>query len=139
MSQPAHTPGPLLPSNAVKQSNFGQYKASITRISACPVTKNRQYKEQVASLTGKNQEELEGRTRLLAAAYNAFDSAGRRLGINAVELAEQMQNGGIAELCEVLAKLLGDADHIMYHTPHLEADYFDQARAALAKVKGGTV
>jgi hypothetical protein len=71
------------------------------------------------------------------AAYNAFDSAGRKLGINAVEFAEQMQDGGIAELCEVLAKLLGDADHIMYHTPHLDADYFDQARAALAKVKGG--
>ena len=33
--------------------------------------------------------------RLLAAAYNAFDSAAKNLGINAVEFAERMQESGL--------------------------------------------
>ena len=35
-------------------------------------------------------------------AYNAFDSAAKRLGVNAVELAERMADGGIAGLYSAL-------------------------------------
>ena len=42
--------------------------------------------------------EDEGNARLLSAAYNAFDSAAEKLGLNAVEFAECMQEGGRAEL-----------------------------------------
>jgi hypothetical protein len=48
-----------------------------------------------------------GNTRLLAAAYNAFDSAARRLGVNAVELAERMQEGDLYELVRSLRDVAG--------------------------------
>lgn len=38
--------------------------------------------------------ESEASARLFAAAYNAFDSAAKKLGVNAVELAEAMRDGG---------------------------------------------
>jgi len=41
-----------------------------------------------------------GNARLLIAAYNAFDSAARKLGVNAVELAERMADGELARLIE---------------------------------------
>jgi hypothetical protein len=44
--------------------------------------------------------------RAMRAAYNAFDSAAERLGCNAVELAERMSEGGIAELVESLNDVL---------------------------------
>ena len=128
MSQPDHKPGPLLASAAVKQSNFGQYKALITRNALCPVTQDRQYREQIASVSGKNQEEVEYRTRLLAAAYNAFDSAGKKLGLNPVELAERMQNGEIAFhscIADGNGKIAGDEKAMA------------QAGTILDKVKGG--
>lgn len=43
-------------------------------------------------------DETMGNARLLIGAYNAFDAAARRLGVNAVELAEGMADGGLAEL-----------------------------------------
>jgi hypothetical protein len=45
-----------------------------------------------------------GNARLLAAAYNALDSAAKKMGVNAVLLAEAMADGGIAELVETLAR-----------------------------------
>ena len=46
--------------------------------------------------------ESAGNARLIAAAINAFVVAGRRLGINPVELAERMAAGGLADLAEVV-------------------------------------
>ncbi len=43
-------------------------------------------------------DETMGNARLLISAYNAFDAAARRLGVNAVELAEGMADGELAEL-----------------------------------------
>jgi len=40
--------------------------------------------------------------KLFCAAFNAFDSAAFRLGISAVQLAEVLQDGRIAELVELL-------------------------------------
>jgi hypothetical protein len=39
---------------------------------------------------------------VLAAAYNAFDSAAKKLGVSAVELAEAIQDGQIADLIRAL-------------------------------------
>jgi hypothetical protein len=50
-------------------------------------------------------EEGEAIAPLLAAAYNAFDSAAKALNVNAIELAERMQDGGIAELLRVILSL----------------------------------
>jgi len=71
-----------------------------------------------------------GDARILRAAYNAFDSAARVLGCNAVELAEVMQDGAL------LAEVLGNADAILYHTPHLDKEAFGKVGAVLAKMKG---
>lgn len=49
----------------------------------------------------------EANARLLAASYNAFDSAAKRLNVNAVELAERLADGGIADLVEQLRHVLG--------------------------------
>ena len=63
----------------------------------------------------------EANGRLLAAAYNAFDSAARKLGCNAVEMAERMQGGGIADLVVAFESLrrsgafLGVADNESLH------------------------
>jgi DNA-binding transcriptional regulator YiaG len=59
-------------------------------------------------------EETMGNARLLVAAYNAFDSAARKLGINAVVLAERMESGGLAELVEAQGRTSltnGSTDH----------------------------
>ena len=63
--------------------------------------------------------------RLLAAAYNAFDSAARKLGLNAVEFAERVADGGIADLVDAL-EALEEGD------PRVTV----LLRAALAKVRG---
>ena len=75
-------------------------------------------------------EVLPGDGRLLAAAYNAFDSAARKLGCNAVELAEAMQDGAL------LAEVLGNADLILCHTPNPDRAAFDKATAILVNAKG---
>jgi hypothetical protein len=47
-------------------------------------------------------EEGEANARLLVASYNAFDSAAKKLGLNAVELAEAMQSGQLTDLLRAL-------------------------------------
>lgn len=55
---------------------------------------------------GKELSEEQGSNILLfVKAYNSFDSAASRLGISAVQLAEALQDGGIAELYESLAEM----------------------------------
>lgn len=44
----------------------------------------------------------EGNARFIMAAVNAFISAGEKLGINPVILAERLEKGGIAEIVDVL-------------------------------------
>ena len=69
---------------------------------------------------------------LLAASYNAFDSAATRLNLIAVELAERMQDGGIADLIAALKlarSCMADCD---VHTAMPEQAA--QIDAALAKV-----
>jgi len=82
-----------------------------------------------------------GNARLLAAAYNAFDSAAKRLGCNAVELAESMQDGGIAALVETL-NLFEQSRTAFEHgndeeSERLYAQAAERNRVVLAKVNGG--
>ena len=81
-----HTPGPLHISR-VNDSTFNLLLKAIPGDVVCE--------------TDAIPEE-EANARLLAASYNAFDSAAARLGLNAVELAERMQDGGIAEFIDAL-------------------------------------
>lgn len=67
----------------------------------------------VEGLGNKSREEQTDNARLLAAAYNAFDSAAKILGLNAVEMAERMEDGVL------LAELLDNADCILHHTSYL--------------------
>ncbi|PWC98054.1 hypothetical protein [Azospirillum sp. TSO5] len=51
--------------------------------------------------------------RLLAAAYNAFDGAGRKLGVDAAEMAERLGPEGLAEVAALaisIRKLVGTDD-----------------------------
>jgi hypothetical protein len=85
--------------------------------------------------------------RLTNAAYNAFDSAAKKLGVNAVLLAEGLQNGGIAELIGALEQA---REHIDGEIDVVDGDYgvpapnkamslAQEIDAALAKVKGGAL
>src|ERR1700722_14273093 len=113
MSKPIHTPGPvdLLweveghdPDNIILRSTHNGLNMGI-----CEVF------------------ESEANAKLLRAAYNAFDSAARKLGCNAIQLAEAMQEGAL------LAEVLDNADAILYHTPHLDKEAFGKVEAVLAK------
>jgi hypothetical protein len=65
-------------------------------------------------------------TRLFAAGYNAFDSAAQRLRINAVQLAEAMQDSGIAAMLGALEDLLGDRPDVQGGIcQHCGRDYID--------------
>jgi len=78
--------------------------------------------------------------RLMVAAYNAFDSAAKRLGINAVEFAERMQEGGLAELAESHEELLADIDGLKSDFDICReisrSSYARRSRAILSRVKG---
>jgi hypothetical protein len=64
--------------------------------------------------------------RLFAAGYNDFDSAAQRLRINAVQLAEAMQDGGIATMLRALEDLLGDRPDMQGGIcQHCGMDYID--------------
>ncbi|WP_372395253.1 hypothetical protein ABMY26_06490 (plasmid) [Azospirillum sp. HJ39] len=52
-------------------------------------------------------QEYRANARLLAAAYTAFDGAGRKLGIDAAEMAERLGPEGLAEIAAVLKSILG--------------------------------
>lgn len=69
--------------------------------------------------------EAEGNTRLLTAAWNAFQSAAEVLGTNAVEFAEYCRNGRVADLVMELRHTMGFLldlrdydDHASTKRPH---------------------
>ena len=85
--------------------------------------------------------------RLLAAAYNAFDSAAQRLGLNAVEFAERMAEDGITELVDALQaahreiRALRDGINVRSRNMHeakVGATYASESAilGILAKVRG---
>jgi hypothetical protein len=76
--------------------------------------------------------------RLLAASYNAFDSAAKRLNVNAVDLAERMHDGGIYHLLIQLKNaerfIAGfEGDELQEGVNHL----LSSIRIEIAKVEGG--
>ena len=98
MSQPIHTAGPC---STEELPNCAGYKlrASSEFGGTVILAKLPLYFDGNSDKQGAN-------ARLLVAAYNAFDSAAQKLGVNAVELAEGMQEGGIANLAESLKDIL---------------------------------
>ena len=93
-----------------------------------------------AALCELNDPEI---ARLMVAAYNAFDSAAKNLGLHAVEMAERMQAGGISDLAQALA-----AAHTSLRTfrnvpaadqqwTSLDDDKITAVEWAIAKVEGG--
>lgn len=83
MTEQKHTPGPLTYNNkdGQIQSHDGKRLAKTLWL-----------------LT----DSCDANGELLAATYNAFDSAAKRLSLNAIDLAEQMEDGGIADLVAAL-------------------------------------
>lgn len=133
---PPHTPGPA-------QLPTGFEKVSPDEHEGVPLFSDGNPFNAIAFIVPRP--ECHSNARLLAASYNAFDSAARTLDCNAVELAESVQDGGICDLVAAL-KL---AEHAMSfvlqpgYTQTAEgikawADelFLPAARAALAKVKG---
>lgn len=76
--------------------------------------------------------------RLFSAGYNAFDSAARKLRMNTVDLAERMQDGGIAALVSnlerstFLLRRIAEGDHRALENARKAAD---DADAQLATVR----
>jgi uncharacterized protein (DUF2235 family) len=154
VTQPIHTPGELSLYRGRKERD-----ASAVFLKAGSEFVGKVYGHETS------KETAEANARLLAAAYNAFDSAGRKLGLNAVQLAERMADGGLADLIQAVraAKEMSDwfmkhsrqADHAFSELKQplhetagwkelvdsgyngLMASYHGQFEEALAKVKGG--
>jgi hypothetical protein len=134
MSKLIHTPGPI--NSSAREINFpmnGDEAYSAVYLQSGELRIAKLYDRNPIQEAGNipppwNADgRLEANARLLAAAYNAFDSSARRLGCNAVELAEAMQDGAL------LVDVLYNADAILYHTPHLDKDAFAKVEAVLAK------
>jgi len=118
MSKPIHTPSPA-------QLPTGFESVSGDEHDGMPLFVNGDPFDTVAMVLPRKECNANG--RLLAAAYNAFDSAARKLNCNAVELAEAMQDGAIADMVEALKWYANNL------TDHMDA----KALHALAKVRGG--
>lgn len=136
MSQPVHTPGPVI-ARPRAESEAG--RITITgAYSPVPIA-------EIASTTAKGCDPLaEANGRLLAAAYNAFDSAAAKLGVNAVELAERMADGGIADLAQAIENLMPEVEaEIEQRQESGDEEYWmpldslaADVRGALRKTKG---
>jgi hypothetical protein len=92
MKQSIHTPGPLTLTEDDTMVAMGSdcYVAQTLAISP--------------KLSAEIREKERANGRLLTAAYNAFDSAAEKLSINAVECAEKMADGAIADLLNALER-----------------------------------
>jgi hypothetical protein len=133
MTQPTHTSGPVIARP--------QPESKVGRITITGATSPVAIAEIVPTTMKGYDATAEANGRLIKAAYNAFDSAAKKLGCNAVELAERMQNGEIADLVETL-QLFEQSRTAFEHandteSERLYANAADRNRAILAKVKGG--
>ena len=140
MSNPVHTPGPVT-------CKFARYITDNEIGSAMQAA----FIVEFQQLIDQSWPELEIDARLLAAAYDAFDSAATKLATNAVELAERMQEGGIADLIQALSSLVSVCEHRPAHAsgrpmaPMLSTQgaharkAIAEARAAITKATGGTL
>src|ERR1700733_4963595 len=101
MSKPIHTPGPC-----VVGRNTGTKLPVLLQADGPVIAEITLW-----TSTGKSIPEMvNANARLLAAAYNAFDSAAKKLGVNAVLLAEGLQHGGLADLISALEQARGHID-----------------------------
>src|SRR5271154_2580230 len=105
MRQPIHTPGPL------EFLELGRTEEPHNRCKPLTICEGRENGDDIANLYSSDdatvsttREQAIGKARLLAAAYNAFDSAAKKLGCNAVDLAESMADGLICDLVQALEK-----------------------------------
>ena len=136
MSQPIHTPGPveviMETDHHVDGTPFKDYFIVTSGEKSRTVADTYNCDFVLA------ENDRHANARLLAAAFNAFDSAGTRLRCNAVELAERMQEGGISDLVEAVQGLLSVQPE---ESPIWNAREWKLARdeciSALAKVKAG--
>jgi hypothetical protein len=119
MTTPIHTPGPVR-----VFSPFGRPEIVTDRATA---------HETQSVVTQFGEPRAESNARLISAAYNAFDSAARNLGLNAVELAERMQDGAFGELVSVLRDIISEADGGWLR----ESPLAKRALKVLGGVKGG--
>jgi hypothetical protein len=98
MRQPEHTPGPW------RYDDFFYIWADSE--GPKPVVELDKSDGKVARVRGGSETlSQNANARLIVAAVNAFDSAARRLGIPATELAEGLQRGEIADLLMTLDDL----------------------------------
>jgi hypothetical protein len=123
MTQPIHTPGPA-------QLPTGFRLVDEEQHDGMPLFANGDPFDTIAIVLARKG--CNGNARLLAAAYNAFDSAAKHLGVNAVELSERVQEGAIAELFVQLSQTLAAIEA----TGECLGD-MQGMRDTIAKVKGG--
>jgi hypothetical protein len=127
-----HTPGPVICRGykiVCRHSRLAKGEHDVTG-------------RQIAEISGLgilNADVQTATTRLFTAGYNAFDSTAQRLRINAVQLAERMQDGEIAAMLEALEAikawwtltpgfLAGEDD--------MPAGIFDAMISIIAKARG---
>ena len=138
MSKPIHTPGPVEVDVKHDKAGDGRPFADCYISSAANGFHNgRIIADTLNADSAFTEEDRKTNARLLAAAYNAFDSAARKLGCNAVELAERMQDGAIAELLLTTKNLHACIDWSDVPSYEKEmAEVGERACRIIAKVKG---
>ena len=135
MSQPKHSPGPL---------DYHFYVSSVPRYTpGGSVIREEVEKWDLLAPNGTAiLSSFGGRywhsanARLLTAAYNAIDSAAAKVGVNAIELAERMAGGDIADLITMVGDILVHWDRYDTEGPYPMDALIEHARAIHEKVKG---
>lgn len=86
-SAPRLTPGPLAPTDLRRRGTL--WSPALGQVVA-------------GGIDGRTATEQQANCRLVLAAFNAFDDAGRRLNINPVDLADRLADGRLSEVVEAL-------------------------------------
>lgn len=86
-SAPRPTPGPLAPTDLGRQGTL--WSPHLGQVV-------------VGGIDGRTEAEQQANCRLVQAAYNASDAAGRRLNMDPVDLAERLADGGLSDLVDAL-------------------------------------
>ena len=139
-----HTPGPVAVASATMLYAAGEAGDTfIVHEITAPYGANPEDFQTLAFMPESEVSEANG--RLFAAGFNAFTTGAKKLGLNAMEFAERMQDGEMAELLydlvdatNRLESCIGsDCECDNTHEQNTTVCCLCQYRSTIAKARGG--